>query len=59
MENLSVRGENVRVAGQLPDADMTAPLTLFLHGAGMDHTVWTPVTAAFAAAGRPWLAAFK
>lgn len=56
MENLSVRGRNVRVAGVLPDDDTAIPVTLFLHGAGMDHTVWTPVTAAFAAAGRPWVA---
>jgi len=56
MENLSVRGENVRVAGVLPDADANAPITLLVHGAGMDHTVWSPVTAAFTEAGRPWLA---
>lgn len=56
MENLSVRGQNVRVSGALPDAGAAVPSTLFLHGAGMDHTVWTPVTAAFAAADRPWLA---
>ncbi len=56
MENLSVRGENVRVAGVLPDADANAPITLFVHGAGMDHTVWSPVTAAFTEAGRPWVA---
>lgn len=56
MENLSVRGEKVRVAGTLPDDDAKLPIALFLHGAGMDHTVWNPVTAAFAAADRPWLA---
>lgn len=56
MENLSVRGLNVRVAGALPNAVTAAPVTLFLHGAGMDHTVWSPVTNAFTAAGRPWVA---
>jgi len=56
MENLSVRGQNIRVTGALPDADPAAPIALFLHGAGMDHTVWAPVTNAFTAAGRPWVA---
>ncbi len=56
MENLSVRGERVRVAGDLPDVDADDPIALFLHGAGMDRTVWTPVTAALTAADRPWLA---
>lgn len=56
MENLSVRGKCARATGFLPDADADAPITLFVHGAGMDHTVWTPVTAAFTEAGRPWVA---
>ncbi len=56
MENVSVRGQNVRIAGVVPNTGTNAPVTLFLHGAGMDHTVWTPITNALTAAGRPWLA---
>ncbi len=43
-----MRGDRVRCATGGHDPDRASPLLVFLHGAGMDGTVWSLVTRAFA-----------
>jgi pimeloyl-ACP methyl ester carboxylesterase len=49
---VDVRGDTTHVAtGSLPFADATRGVVLFVHGAGMDHTVWVMQTRFFARHG--------
>lgn len=49
---VNVRGNTAHVAtGSLPFADATRGVVLFVHGAGMDHTVWVMQTRFFARHG--------
>lgn len=49
---VDVRGENTYcyTNGRVPDPDRES--VIFVHGAGMDHTVWTPFARHFARHGR-------
>ena len=54
--DLNVGGVAVglRCHGTQAFADLPAPV--FVHGAGLDHSIWSPLTDALAADGRPFLA---
>src|SRR3546814_6860176 len=54
---LCVAGEPVHGGSGGRAFDPTLPLTVFLHGAGMDHTVWALPARYFAHRGRAVLAA--
>src|SRR3546814_16088506 len=56
---LCVAGEPVHGGSGGRAFDPTLPLTVFLHGAGMDHTVWELPARYFAPRGRAALAAAR
>jgi len=53
---LQVDGKNVFAATGGKPFDATLPVVVFVHGAGMDHTVWALQTRWFAWHGRSVLA---
>ncbi len=49
--NIQINGKNVAYSNGSGHADKTAPLIVFLHGAGMDHSVWVMPARYFARHG--------
>ena len=54
--DFSFQGKNVHASTGGVDFDASKPVVVFLHGAGMDHTVWFLQSRWFAYRGRGVLA---